>query len=101
MGDRARDGIDALGRRYGIPLHSTGLGHVFGMHWAEERVVDLPTRMASDREKIVNLHLALMNEGCYQMSLGYFLLSSAVGETEVDEFLAALEGALHTLGYVS
>jgi glutamate-1-semialdehyde 2,1-aminomutase len=101
MGDRARDGIDELGRRYRIPLHSTGLGHLFGMHWAEERVVDLPTRMASDRERIVNLHLALMNEGYYQMSLGYFLLSSAVGEIEVDGFLAALEGALHTLGYVS
>jgi glutamate-1-semialdehyde 2,1-aminomutase len=101
IGDRARDGIDELGRRYGIPLHATGLGHVFGMHWADERVVDLPTRMRSDRGRIVNLHLALMNEGYYQMSLGYFLLSTAVGEAEIDGFLAALEGALHTLGYVT
>jgi glutamate-1-semialdehyde 2,1-aminomutase len=101
IGDRARNGIDELGRRYGIPLHSTGLGHLFGMHWAEERVVDLTTRMASDREKIVNLHLALMNEGYYQMSLGYFLLSTKVEETEIDGFLAACERALHTLGYVT
>ena len=101
IGDRARNGIDELGRRYRIPLHSTGLGHVFGMHWAEERVVDLPTRMASDREKIVNLHLALINEGYYQMSLGYFLLSTEVGKAEIDEFLGACERALHTLGYVS
>jgi hypothetical protein len=35
------------------------------------------------------------------MSLGYFLLSTAVGEAEIDGFLAALEGALHTLGYVT
>jgi glutamate-1-semialdehyde 2,1-aminomutase len=101
IGDRARAGIDALGESYGVPLHSTGLGHLFGMHWAPERVVDYPTRMRSDREKIVNLHLALMNEGCYQMSLGYFLLSSEVGETEIDGFLAALERSLHTLGYVT
>ena len=101
IGDRARAGIDALGRRYGIPLHSTGLGHLFGMHWAPERVVDYPTRMKTDRQKIVNLHLALMNQGYYQMSLGYFLISTQIEEAQVDGFLAALEGALHTLGYVS
>jgi glutamate-1-semialdehyde 2,1-aminomutase len=101
LGDRARNGIDELGLRYGIPLHSTGLGHLFGMHWAPERVVDFPTRMLSDRSKIVNLHLALMNDGYYQMSLGYFLLSTAHDEEEVDGFLAALERALHTLGYAS
>ena len=54
--------------------------------------------MQVDREKIVNLHLALMNEGFYQMSLGYFLISTEVGEDEIDGFLAALDGALHTLG---
>jgi glutamate-1-semialdehyde 2,1-aminomutase len=100
LGDRARAGIDELGRAYGVPLHSTGLGHLFGMHWAPERVVDYPTRMRTDREKVVNLHLALMNEGYYQMSLGYFLLSAAHSHEEIDGFLAALERALHTLGYV-
>ena len=99
LGDRARNGIDALGRAYDVPLHSTGLGHLFGMHWAPERVVDYPTRMRTDRTKVVNLHLALMNEGYYQMSLGYFLLSAAHTVDEIDGFLAALERALHTLGY--
>ena len=100
VGDRARDGIDALGEKYGIPLHSSGLGHLFGMHWAPERVVDYRTRMQSDRQKVVNLHLALMNEGYYQMSLGYFLISTEVGEPEIDGFLGALEQALHTLELV-
>ena len=100
IGDRARSGIDELGRRYGIPLHATGLGHLFGMHWAPEPVVDYRTRMQDDREKIVNLGLALMNEGFYQMSFGYFLLSTAIGEPEIDGFLAALERALHTLELV-
>jgi glutamate-1-semialdehyde 2,1-aminomutase len=101
IGDRARNGIDELGRSYDIPLHSSGLGHLFGMHWAPERVVDYRTRMQSDRGKIVNLHLALMNEGYYQMSLGYFLISTEIGEQEIDGFLAALEGALHTLELVA
>lgn len=101
MGDRARNGIDALGLRYGIPLHASGLGHLFGMHWAPERVVDYRTRMQSDRGKIVNLHLALMNQGYYQMSLGYFLISTQITEADIDGFLAALERGLHALGYVS
>ena len=49
--------------------------------------------MQSDREKIVNLHLALMNEGYYQMSLGYFLLSTELGEDEIDGFLAGARAA--------
>jgi glutamate-1-semialdehyde aminotransferase len=69
------------------------------MHWAPERVVDYRTRMLDDREKLANLMLALMNDGVYQMSFGYFLLSAAVGEDEIDGFLASLEGALHVLGY--
>jgi hypothetical protein len=56
--------------------------------------------MQSDRQKIVNLHLALMNEGYYQMSLGYFLISTEITEDDVDGFLGALERALHTLEYV-
>ena len=42
-----------------------------------------------------------MNDGVYQMSLGYFLISTEVGEEEIDGFLATLDGALHRLGYVS
>jgi glutamate-1-semialdehyde 2,1-aminomutase len=101
LGDRVRSGIDELGRAHDIPLHSTGLGHLFGMHWAPERVRDYRTRMQTDREKIVNLHLALLNEGYYQFSLGYFLLSAAHTEEEIDGFLSALDRSLHTLGYVS
>jgi glutamate-1-semialdehyde 2,1-aminomutase len=101
IGDRARSGIDALGEEYSVPLHSSGLGHLFGMHWAPERVRDYRTRMQSDRQKVVNLHLALMNEGYYQMSLGYFLISTEITDADIDGFLAALERALHTLEYVS
>jgi glutamate-1-semialdehyde 2,1-aminomutase len=99
MGDRARDGIDELGARYDIPLHASGIGHLFGMHWAQERVVDYRTRMLDDREKLANLVLALMNDGVYQMSFGYFLLSASVGDEEIDAFLDSLERALHVLGY--
>jgi glutamate-1-semialdehyde 2,1-aminomutase len=100
IGDRMREGIDQLGLRYEIPMHSSGLGHLVGLHWAPERVVDYETRMRSDMSKIANLHLALMNQGYYQMTVGYFVLNTQIGEPEVDGFLAALERSLHTLELV-
>lgn len=101
LGDRTRAHIDDLGRRYGIPLHATGVGHLIGIHWSPEPVVDYRTRLLDDREKVVNINLALDNDGYYQTFTGLFLLSTAVGAQEVDGFLLAVERALHTLGYVS
>jgi glutamate-1-semialdehyde 2,1-aminomutase len=101
LGARCRAFIDGLGATYGIPLHATGLGHLIGIHWADERCVDLPTRLADDRERIANINLALDNAGYYQTFTGLFLMSTAITEDEVDSFLAAFEKALHDLGYVS
>jgi glutamate-1-semialdehyde 2,1-aminomutase len=101
LGNTTRERIDEIGRRYGVPLHATGLGHLIGLHWAQERVVDYRTRLLDDREKIVNIMLALNNEGYHQTFTGFALLSTAIGEQEIDGFLNALERSLHTLGYVS
>jgi glutamate-1-semialdehyde 2,1-aminomutase len=97
LGQRARDGLDALGQRHGIPLHATGFGHLFNIHWAEERVTDFVTLQHDDREKVANLCLALNNEGYYLFSFGAFLLSTAVTEEDVDAFLGAAERALHAV----
>jgi glutamate-1-semialdehyde 2,1-aminomutase len=94
LGQRARDGIDDLGRRHDIPLHASGFGHLFAVHWAEERVTDFATLQHDDREKVTNLCLALNNEGYYLFSFGAFLLSTAVTDGDVDGFLAATERAL-------
>jgi glutamate-1-semialdehyde 2,1-aminomutase len=100
LGDRCRSFVDDLGRRHGIGLHATGLGHLVGIHWADERCVDLPTRRKDDRERIANINLALDNAGFYQTFTGLFLMSTAITEDEVESFLEAFDRALHDLGYV-
>jgi glutamate-1-semialdehyde 2,1-aminomutase len=97
MGDRMRAGIDELGRRHGIPLHATGAGHLAGLHWAEERVVDFETRTRGDDEKITNIVMGLMNEGWFTFSFGYLLLSRLMDEQKVDELVAALDRSLHAV----
>lgn len=101
VGERMRRGIDEIGEKYGIPLHATGFGHLYGMHWAPERVVDYRTRMLDDNEKLANIMLGLLNEGVYQYSFATLLLSAEHGDEEIDEFLAALERALHAVNLVS
>jgi glutamate-1-semialdehyde 2,1-aminomutase len=101
LGDQTRARIDEIGRRYDVQLHSSGLGHLIGLHWAPERVTDYRTRMLDDRDKIINIMMALNNEGYHQTFTGFILLSTAIGEQEVDGFLFALERALHNLGYVA
>lgn len=101
LGVKTRARIDDMGRRYDIPLHTTGLGHLIGIHWAQERVTDYRTRLLDDREKVININLALNNEGVYQTFTGLFLLSSVIGDEEIDLFLSTFERCLHTLGYAS
>jgi glutamate-1-semialdehyde aminotransferase len=78
-------------------LHATGFGHIFAMHWAPEPVIDGRTLAADDTQKIMDIVLALNNEGFYLFSFGAFLLSTAVTEADVDAFLAGLERALHAV----
>jgi glutamate-1-semialdehyde 2,1-aminomutase len=99
LGEKTRAQIDEIGRRNGVPLHATGLGHLMGLHWAQERVVDYPSRLHDDRQKIVNLMMALDNQGYYQTFTGVLLLSTAIGDEELDGFLDALERSLYLLGY--
>lgn len=100
LGERVRLGIDAIGEKYALPLHATGVGHLFAMQWAPDRVIDLSTALRGDRNTVINIGLALNNEGYYQFSFGAFLLSSAVTETEIGGFLAATERALERVDLV-
>jgi glutamate-1-semialdehyde 2,1-aminomutase len=100
LGERARSGIDAIGRKHGLPLHSSGFGHLFAMHWADEPVTDYPTLLRDDRAKINNITLALNNEGYYLFSFGAFLLSTVVTDHDVDRFLTATENAIKAVNLV-
>ncbi len=100
LGERARNGIDEIGRKHSIPLRSTGFGHLFAVHWADEPVVDYESLLKVDRAKVNNITLALNNEGYYLFSFGAFLLSTAVSEQDIDAFLAATERALEAVDLV-
>ena len=52
------------------PAACHGAGHLSGMHWAEERVVDHRTADAERRREGHRIVMALMNEGWFTFSFG-------------------------------
>jgi glutamate-1-semialdehyde 2,1-aminomutase len=102
LGARVRAGIDDLGRRYEIPLRSTGAAHYFCLQWTPTPVVDFDTALSSDREIVGDIVLALNNEGFMLFySNGVGLMSEPMDDTHADGFLAALERSIRALGLVS
>jgi glutamate-1-semialdehyde 2,1-aminomutase len=98
--ERAVDGINEVAGRREIPLQASGLGHLFGIHWAAEPVVDGRTKMESDGAKIANIMMTLMNLGVYQYSFGSFLLGMEHDEEDMDRLVGAIDEAIDRLGYV-
>jgi glutamate-1-semialdehyde 2,1-aminomutase len=86
LGDRMRDGINALGPELGLAVSATGIGSLLNIH-----LQDLPLRNHRDvlRSKEVGqlLHLAMLNEGLFPARRGLMSTSTPMDEAVVDEVL--------------
>jgi glutamate-1-semialdehyde 2,1-aminomutase len=86
LGDRLRDGINALGPDLGLPICATGVGSLLNIHLQE-----LPPRNHRDvlKSKEIGqlLHLALLNEGLFPARRGLMATSTPMDEAVVDDVL--------------
>jgi glutamate-1-semialdehyde 2,1-aminomutase len=92
LGDRLRDGLRTLS---GVQV--TGFGSLVGLHLTDHPVRNYRDTLASDRDVLRSLHLALLNRGVFARAGGSFFLSTAMSEGEIDETVAAVAGALGEL----
>ncbi len=105
MGDRLRDRLNELARAHGIPLQTTGLGSIFGMHFH-----DGPIRNAGDldagergRESAIAelkalFHLDMIERGQYLSRRILGNLSLETSEPQIDGLCGAVEDFLETRG---
>jgi glutamate-1-semialdehyde 2,1-aminomutase len=86
LGDRLRDGINALGPDLGVAVCATGVGSLLNIHLRE-----LPLRNHRDvlksKEAGQLLHIALLNEGLFPARRGLMSTSTPMDESVVDEVL--------------
>ncbi|MBF8781253.1 aspartate aminotransferase family protein [Pseudomonas fulva] len=97
IGSRVRDGIDAAFRRLGIPGHTTGRGSLLKVHFTDSTVADYRSAYldgeAARRLSVFNL--GLLNRGVLTASYGLMALSTCMTDADIDQVIAAADGALH------
>jgi glutamate-1-semialdehyde 2,1-aminomutase len=94
LGDRLRAGVRTIAETLGVPIQSTGVGHLFAIHWGAEPVVDFDTVLRTDRQIITALALSMTNKGFFLRSSGNGIASAALGEEQIDGILGALSESI-------
>ena len=101
LGDRVRNGINALGQKHKVPLQATGIGQFFAIHWTPTKVVDYQSYTTCDHQIVANLVFSLAVQGFIGSYIGTFHLSTPMTTTDIDQFLAAMEQALRDFNLIS
>jgi len=96
-GDRLRAELARVFAEAGIPASITGLGSLFGMHLTERPVRTIRDAARADAALRHRIFLGLYVEGVLLDPRGVGTLSTAIGEPEIEEFLAALRAVLSRL----
>jgi len=94
LGDRFREAICALGAELDLPVTATGLGSLLTVHLLEDPPRNYREARRADPEGMRLLHLALLNEGVFAARRGMLCLSTPMGESGVDQALAAIRRAV-------
>jgi glutamate-1-semialdehyde 2,1-aminomutase len=94
LGDRLREGVNALGAELGLAVQATGMGSLLNVH-----LVDGPIRAKRDVARADPVrarlfHLASLNEGLFPAGRGLISISTAMDESTVDEALEGIRRAV-------
>jgi glutamate-1-semialdehyde 2,1-aminomutase len=97
MGDRVRRGLSGAFAEAGLPASITGLGSLFGIHLTKGPVRTISDAARADAALRHRIFLGLYVEGILIDPRGVGTLSTAIGETEIEQFLAAVRAVLSRL----
>ncbi len=96
-GDRVREQLAGLGKRYGVPLRPTGIGSLWKLHFSETSIRDYRSTLKAS----TTLHAALfffgMNRGVFISETGRDCLSLAMSEAEIELYIGVVEEFLREL----
>ena len=81
----------------GLPAQITGLGSLFAIHLTSEPVKSYRDTMHADTDLRHRIFLGLFKEGVLIDPRGVGCLSTAIGETEIEQFVGALRSVLGTV----
>ena len=95
LGERLREGVNALFSREQIAAQAVGIGSLFSIHFTQEPVVDYRSLARTDKQKAQQVFLSLLAQGYYLNSaLTMCALSLPMKDSHVDGLIAAVARAL-------
>jgi glutamate-1-semialdehyde 2,1-aminomutase len=94
LGDRLRHGMRQRSADSGVDVQANGVGSIIGIHFSEVPVTDYEEATRADTHSLTALHLSLLNAGIFIAPRGFSCISTAMTETEIDEFLASFQDAV-------
>jgi glutamate-1-semialdehyde 2,1-aminomutase len=93
LGERLRDGVNALGAELGLAICATGIGSLLDVH-----LTNGPLRCYRDvvrgKPWADLLHLALLNEGLFAARRGLMAISTPMDEELIDDVIEKVRSAV-------
>jgi glutamate-1-semialdehyde 2,1-aminomutase len=94
LGDRFREGVNALGTELGLAIQATGTGSLLNIHLVDGPIKTKRDVGRTDPTHARLFHLACLNEGLFPAGRGLISISTAMDESRVDEALDGVRNAL-------
>ena len=92
--DRLKLGIQDVCAGLEVPVQTTGLGSLFGIHFTDQPIVNYRSVSHNDSRLRDQVFLGLLNEGILMASNLVGALSTALEESDVDTFLDSFQRVL-------
>jgi len=97
LGDRARDGLQAVIDRRGLRAAVTGLGSMFQLHWTDQAPTDSRGVEAADSDLKILTFLGLANRGIQTSMRGMCCLSTPMDPSHIDHLVNAFDDTVAEL----
>jgi len=93
-GERVGELLREVFASHGVPVQVNSVGSLFALHFSNRPVVDYRGVAASDKKRMREFFLSLVNHGVLMAPRGMGSLSTPMGEGDVDRFIDAVDATL-------
>lgn len=93
-GERVAELLREVFASHDIPVQVNSVGSLFALHFSDRPVVDYRGVAASDKKRMREFFLALVNHGVLMAPRGMGSLSTPMGEADIDQFIDAVDATL-------
>ena len=96
-GERVAELLREVFASHGVQVKVNAVGSLFALHFSDRPVVDYRGVAASDKKRMREFFLTLVNHGVLMAPRGMGSLSTPMGEGDVDQFIDAVDAAVAEL----